>query len=137
MQHFKRIITWALIVIIAVAVVVTFRPRETVALPDGLNILFWHPEVRCNNCRKIERLLHESLHGYDHIKLFELEWDVLANQSLARQFSVATATIILVERSGGQNVRTRDLTTEVWENIRADDDVFVAMLRKELEAFFD
>ena len=137
MQHFKRIITWVLVIIIAVAVVISFRPRETVVLPDGLSILFWHPEIRCERCRKMERLLHESLHGYDHVRLFELEWDVLANQSLARQFNVGTATIIFVERRNGENVRIRDLTTEVWENIRAEDDVFAAMLRKELKAFFD
>ena len=136
MQYFKRIITWALVIIIAVAVVAIFRPRETVAIPDGLSILFWHPTRRCARCLKMENLLHESLHGYDDVQLFELEYDALANQSLARQFNVGTATIILVERRNGHNVRVRNLTTEVWENIN-DEDAFTAMLRKELEMFYD
>ena len=134
MQHFKRIITWVLLIFIAAAVVMTFRPRETVHLPDGLCVLFWHSETRCASCLKMEELIMQVFDDDENYRLLNLEYDVLAYQSLAKEFDVGTMTIILVERKEGKNVRTRDLTTEVRENIK-DDAAFVAMLRKEMVAF--
>ena len=142
MQHFKPILTWALLIIVAAAVVMTFRPRETASIPDGvpdengisLSLLFWHPEVRCPRCIKMERLINQTLTDYPAFQLIAFEYDVFANQSLAQEFDVGTATIILVERKEGQNVRVRNLTTEVWATI-GDSDEFIEMLRKELEAF--
>ena len=136
MQHFKPILTWALLIIVAAAVVMTFRPRETASVPDGVSLLFWHPETRCARCVKMERLIEQTLPDYPVFQLIAFEYDVFANQSLAREFNVGTATIILVERKEGQNVRVRNLTTEVWATI-GDSDEFIEMLREELETFSD
>jgi len=134
MQRFKRTITWVLLVFIAAAVVTQFRPRTTVLLPDGLCVLFWHAETRCVPCRKMEELILQTLQDRKDFRLFMLEYDVFANQSLAHELNVGTATIILVERKDRQNVRVRDLTTEVRQNLH-DDAAFVEMLRNELEQF--
>ena len=134
MQRFKRTITWVLLIFIAAAVVTMFRPRETRFVPDGLCVLFWHAEKRCPPCRKMETLLRQTLQNYMDFQLVVLEYDVFANQSLARQFNVGTATVILVERKDWQNVRVRDLTTEVWKNVK-DDAAFVNMLQEALETF--
>ena len=130
----QRTITWILLIFVAAAVVTVFRPRETVFVPDGLCILFWHAERRCTACLKAETLLRQTLRDHNDYRLVELEYDVFANQSLAKQFSVGTTTIILVERKKRQNVRIRDLTAEVWNTLR-DDAAFIAMLQKELETF--
>ena len=135
MQRFKRIITYVLLVFVAAAVVTTFRPRETVFVPDGCSVLFWHTEKRCSSCLKMETLLRESLKEFNDLRLTTLEYDVFANHSLARQFNVGRTTIILVERQDQQNVRIRDLTDEVWNTINDADD-FTAMLQKELKMFF-
>ena len=134
MQCFKRTITWVLLIFIAVAVVATFRPREAVFLPDGFCVLFWHAEIRCPPCRKMETLLHQTLQNHKDFHLISLEYDVFVHQPLARQFNVGTATIILVERKDQQNVRVRDLTLEVWKNL-TDDAAFATMLQQELETF--
>ena len=134
MQRFKRTITWVLLIFAAAAVVRTFLPRETVFVPDGLCVLFWHAEKRCPPCLKTEMLLRQTLQGYKNFRLVELEYDVFANQPLAEQFHVGTTTIILVERKDRQNVRTRDLTFEVWNTLQ-DDVAFTAMLQKELDTF--
>ena len=134
MQRFRRALTWVLLIFIAAAVVTRFRPRDTVFVPDGLCVLFWHAESRCIPCRKMEALLRETLREYKDFKLVVLEYDAFANQPLARQFNVGTATVILVERKNRQSVRVRDLTTEVHRYI-TDDAAFVAMLQRELEKF--
>ena len=134
MTHFKRILTWVLLIFVAAAVVITFRPRETVLLPDGLCVLFWHTETRCASCLKMEELLLEALHNDDGFRLFILEYDVLAHQSLARELNVGTTTIILVERKDQKNVRVRDLTAEIRKCV-TDDAAFVEMLQKELAQF--
>ena len=134
MQRFKRILTWALLIFVAAAIVATFRPRETVIIPDGISLLFWHAEKRCSNCRNIEDYIDTALQDREDFRLFKLEYDVAAYQPLARQFNVGRATIILLDRREGQNVRTRDLSDEVWKNI-ASEAAFVDMLRKELDAF--
>ena len=134
MTHFKRILTWVLLIFVAAAVVITFRPRETVLLPDGLCVLFWHAETRCASCLKMEELLMEALHEDDGFRFFILEYDVLAHQSLARELNVGTTTIILVERKDQKNVRVRDLTVEI-RKCATDDAAFVEMLKKELAQF--
>jgi len=134
MQRFKRITTWVLLIFVAAAVVTMFRPRETVFIPDGLSVLFWHAEQRCSSCMKIETLLRQSLQDDKDFRFIKLEYDVLVNQSLAQQFDVGSPTIILVERQDQQNVRVRDLTAEVWNTIN-DADAFTAMLQKELKTF--
>ena len=130
----QRIIIWILLLFVAAAVVRMFRPRETVSIPDGLCILFWHAEQRCTVCLKAETLLRQTLLNHANFRLVELEYDVFANQSLAQQFNVGTMTIILVERKDRQNVRTLDLTTKVWNTLQ-DDAAFVAMLQNELKMF--
>jgi len=134
MQRFKWTITWVLLIFTAAAVITVLRPRETVFVPDGLCVLFWHAEIRCPPCLKMETLLRQTLPHYENVHLVCLEYDVWANLSLARQFNVGTATIILVERKNQQNVRVRDLTAEVWKNITNDAEL-TAMLQKELSAF--
>ena len=134
MQRFKRAITWFLLVFIAAAVVTQFRPRTTVLLPDGLCVLFWHAETRCVPCRKMEELILQTLQDRKDFRLFMLEYDVFANQLLAHELNVGTATIILVERKDRQNIRVRDLTAEVRQSLH-DDTAFVEMLRNELEQF--
>ena len=136
MQRFKRIITWFLLIFVAAAIVTVLRPRETVFLPDGRCILFWHAETRCSNCLKMETLLRQVLREQKGFHLITLEYDVFANQSLAQQFGVGMTTIILVERKNRQSVRIRDLTTEVWKNIH-DESAFIDMLREELETFWE
>ena len=130
----QRTLTWALLIFVAAAVVTVIRPRETVFVPDGLCVLFWHAEKRCTACLQVETLLRQTLQDYNDYRLVELEYDIFANQSLAQQFNVGTTTIILVERKDRQNVRARNLTTEVW-NTLPDDAAFTAMLQQALEAF--
>ena len=134
MQHLKRTLTWVLLIFIAAAVVTMFRPRETILLPDGLCVLFWHADERCTSCRHMEELLLQVLQNHEDLRLFNLEYDVFSHQSLARQFDVGTTTIILVERKDQQNVRVRNLTDEIRKYI-SDDVAFVDMLQRELEQF--
>ena len=135
MKHFKRTLTWILLVFIAAATLTTLRPRETVFIPNGLCVLFWHAEKRCATCLKMEKSLRKTLKNHKDFRLVVLEYDVFSNQSLAKQFDVGTTTIILLERKDQQNVRIRDLTTEVWINIRNNEAYFENMLQKELEQF--
>ena len=134
MPLIRRTIIWVLLIFVAAAVVRVFLPRETVFVPDGLCLLFWHAEKRCATCQKMETLLRQTLQDYNDFSVVELEYDVFANQSLAQQFNVGTTTIILVERKNRQNVRMRDLTSEVWNTIQ-DDAAFTTMLQHELETF--
>lgn len=134
MRCLTRTITWILLIFTAAAVITVFRPRETVFVPDGLCVLFWHAEIRCPPCLKMEMLIRQTLPLYKGFRMVSLEYDVWSYQPLARQFNVGTATIILIERKNRQNVRVRDLTAEVWNNINNDAE-FTAMLHKELSAF--
>jgi thiol-disulfide isomerase/thioredoxin len=136
MQHFKRTITWVLLIFVVAAAAMILRPQETVVVPDGFSILFWHAKKRCTPCLKMEALLRQTLQEYQDVHLIELEYDVFANQSLAQQFNVGRTTIILVERKDQQNVRVRDLATEVWKTIH-DEAAFTAMLQEELTMFYE
>jgi len=134
MHNFKRTITWILLIFIAAAIVTMFRSRPAVLLPDGLCVLFWHSQTRCPPCRNMEEMIHNVLSEHEGYRLFNLEYDVLAYQSLAQEFNVGTITIILVERKDRQHVRWRDLTIEI-QKTAADDAAFVEMLQRELKQF--
>jgi len=82
----------------------------------------------------MEDLILQTLQDREDFRLFMLEYDVFAYQSLAREFNVGTATIILVERKDRRNIRTQDLTVEVRQNLH-DGAAFVEMLRNELDQF--
>ena len=82
----------------------------------------------------MEEMIHNVLGDRRDYRLFNLEYDVLAYQSLAQEFNVGTITIILVERKDRKNVRVRDLTIEI-QKTAADDAAFVEMFQRELEQF--
>jgi len=82
----------------------------------------------------MEEMIHLVLQNRDDFRLFHLEYDVLAYQSLAQEFDVGTITIILVERKDRQNIRFRDLTIEIQKTAN-DDAAFIDMFQRELQQF--
>ncbi|MDR3183579.1 MAG: hypothetical protein LBT89_11805 [Planctomycetaceae bacterium] len=134
MLRFIRPVFWAAFVIVCAVIVSRFQPQTVTVLTDGQCILFWHAQTRCPACLKLEEAVNTCLDSDNRCRLYKLEYDVPANQKLASELHVGTATVILAEVKDGKIIRKKDLTEPVWKLLE-DESKLVSMLRKELNEF--
>ena len=143
----KRVVTAALLLFIAVAVVTavmksspesnlpatsvshdeSLDAAEATAPADGLTAIFFHGETRCPTCRKIEDYAHKALEQEfaDEIRKGEIEWrtanyDDPANKQLAVNYKVYSSTVVLVRVAEGKTTDWRNLE-QVWDFVDEED----------------
>ena len=155
----KRIVTAALLLFIAVAVITAVmksspesglpatsvshdESRDPSAAPaDGLTAIFFHGETRCPTCRKIEDYAHQALQEAfpDQIRKGDIEWrtanyDDPAKKQLAVNYKVYSSTVVLVRVAEGTTTDWRNLE-QVWEFVD-DEDAFKQYVQAEAREIF-
>ena len=147
----KKLLTVALLLFVAAAVV-TLAIREggskdsleavaessaDTRLPvDGLVAYYFHGEIRCPTCQKIESYAHEAIRdGFpEELNSGKLVWRVLnyempAHAHFATEYDIVAPTVVLVRAAQGQSARWRNLI-RVWELV-GDKEAFVNYVQEQ------
>jgi hypothetical protein len=147
----KNLLTAGLLVFVAAAIItIVVRERGSEDSPDaaagppanaplpaeGLIAYYFHGEIRCPTCKKIESYAHEAIQaGFsEELNSAKLTWRVLnyevpANAHFATEYEIAAPTIVLVHAAKGKPEDWRNLT-RVWELV-GDKDAFVKYVQEQ------
>ena len=103
---------------------------------------YFHGNVRCATCKKIEALTKESIDGAyaADLKKGNLEWrvvniDLPENKHFIKDYQLYTRSVVLSDLHKGEQSRWRNLD-KVWTLVR-DHDQFVSYIQKEVASFLD
>jgi hypothetical protein len=109
-------------------------------IADGVVAIYFHGNVRCATCRKIESYAHEAVKSGFSEALEEgsLAWRVInvdeaENAHFIQDFQLVTKSVVLAEYREGQVVRWENLD-KVWQLVR-DEDRFVDYIQSETREF--
>ncbi len=139
------VVLCAVVAAISLSVVVPMAMAEGPAPPegeatDGVVAYYFHGNVRCATCRKIEAYADEAVHsGFPEvIEDGALAWRVVNvdeadNKHFIQDFQLVTRSVVLAEYSNGKVVRWRNLD-KVWQLVR-DKERFVDYLQIETRTF--
>ena len=101
---------------------------------DGIVAIYFHGNVRCATCRKIEAYADEAItQGFpEELASGQVEWrtvnlDEPENKHFIDDFQLATKSVVLVEYRDGEVARWQNLD-KVWQLVRNKDD-FVAYVQ--------
>lgn len=129
--------------LVAVSPVGADETAGEVAVPaDGVVAFYFHGNVRCATCRKIETYADEAIHtGYT--KALEdgtLTWSVVnidetENKHFVEDFQLVTRSVVLAEYRNGELVRHKNLD-KVWQLVRSQED-FVEYIQDETGTFIE
>lgn len=110
------------------------------ALTDGVVAFYFHGNVRCATCRKIEAYADEAIHSGFSEALDDgtLTWSVVnvdepEDKHFVEDFQLVTRSVVLAEYRDGKVVRFKNLD-QVWQLVRDKDD-FVAYVQGEANEF--
>jgi hypothetical protein len=111
------------------------------SVPDaGVVAFYFHGNVRCATCRKIEAYADEAIHsGFSaELESGALAWVVVNidepdGKHFVDDFQLVTRSVVLAEYRGGEVVRYTNLE-KVWQLVR-DEAAFTAYLQDEARAF--
>ena len=113
---------------------------EAAALTDGVVAFYFHGNVRCATCKKIEAYADEAIHsGFpDALDDGTLTWSVVnidepEDKHFVEDFQLVTRSVVLAEYRDGKVVRFKNLD-RVWQLVRDQDD-FVAYVQDEANEF--
>lgn len=105
---------------------------------DALIATFFHSEMRCPTCRKIESYAHTALQDAfaDEFRSGELQWqtasyDAPQNSQQVKDYEVFTSTVVLVRWVGGKPSDWRNLE-RVWEFVN-DEAAFKSYVQAEAQ----
>ena len=108
---------------IVASIFLSFRKRESIEIPDGTGILFFHAKVRCPTCINMEKLIRRVLDDSfraemksGRIGLVLIPYDAPENRKIVERFHVGTISVVLVEKEKGRIVQHRDLSPQVWSH---------------------
>lgn len=115
-------------------------PADPAAAASQFVAYYFHGNVRCATCRKLEALSEESIRGGfpEAIASGRLEWrlvntDESENKHFVQDFQLVTKSLVLVEERDGKVVRSENLRL-VWQLVN-DHDGFVKYVRDATRAF--
>ncbi len=143
MRASHLIVLGAVILILAVGMPRPARAVEDAAAAtptDGVVVYYFHGDVRCATCRKLEAYTDEAIRGgfADELHAGDVIFravnvDQAANKHFIRDFQLTTKAVVLVEYADGKVARHANLT-RVWELVR-DKERFVGYVRQETRKF--
>jgi hypothetical protein len=112
------------------------------AAADEFVAFYFHGNVRCATCRKIEAYARESIaQGFvDELDSGRLAWRVInieepGNEHFIEDFQLVTRSVVLVEYRAGEVVRWKNLD-RVWQLVR-DKERFVSYVQDGTKAFLE
>ncbi len=107
---------------------------------DGVVAFYFHGNVRCATCRKIEAYTDEAIHaGFaEALENGTLTWSVVNvdepdNKHFVGDFELVTRSVVLAEYHDGEVVRWKNLD-KVWQLVRSEDR-FVEYIQGETREF--
>ena len=110
------------------------------AVADGVVAMYFHGNVRCATCKKIEAYADEAIaQGFvDELESGRLTWRVVnidesANKHFIEDFQLVTRSVVLVEYQDGKVLRWENLD-KVWQLVRSKDK-FVSYVEGETREF--
>lgn len=125
---------------VAIAPMASAEDAAATAPNDGVIAFYFHGNVRCATCKKIETYTDEAIHESfaDELRDGALAWKVAnveepENRHYIQDFQLATRSVVLVEFANGKVVRWKNLD-KVWQLVRSQD-AFSAYIREETSAF--
>jgi hypothetical protein len=130
----KNVLSVALLAFVAVAAVLMVRREmsdggsaepalaKTEPLPaDGLVVYYFHADIRCPTCKKIEQYAHEAIDARIGEELASgkvtwriLNYEALENAHFVTEYEIAAPTVVLVRRQDGRDGEWKNLM-RVWE----------------------
>jgi hypothetical protein len=103
---------------------------------------YFHGDVRCVSCRKIEAYTKEAIDSAfgDALKSGRLEWRVVntdssQNEHFLQDYQLFTKSVVVSDVRAGKETRWKNLD-KVWE-LLGDQDKFHAYIQAELRPFVD
>jgi hypothetical protein len=103
-------------------------------------VYYFHGNVRCATCRKLEAYSEEAITGgfADELERGALAWSVVnveeeENQHFVQDFQLTTKSVVLVEYRDGVVARFENLN-EIWQKVR-DKDGFLEYVRNSTSDF--
>ncbi len=115
-------------------------PAPSVQPAHKVIAYYFHGNVRCRTCRKIEASAADAIQRVfaDDISAGRLDWrptnvDQPANAHFVRDYQLVTRSLVLVELTDGKQVRWKNLD-QVWELV-SDDIRFAQYVQREVKAF--
>ena len=117
-------------------------PDEPKPLTNGIIAYYFHGDMRCPTCRKIEAYSHEAItSGFaEQLKNGSVQWKVLnydapANEDLAAKYDIVAPTVVIVKVEDGQQKRWGNLA-RVWEFV-GDKKAFVDYVQTQTKALLE
>lgn len=142
-----RIDRWIALAALAAVVTVgawapaTAADESTAAAPDdGVVVYYFHGDVRCATCRKLEAYSEEAIRtGFaDELSSGAMSYrlvnvDQAANKHFVTDFQLTNKAVVVVEYDDGTPVRHENLT-KVWQLVR-DKEKFLDYVQEETRGF--
>jgi len=107
---------------------------------DGVVAFYFHGNVRCATCKKIEAYADDAIHqGFaEALQNGALTWRVAnveetENRHFVEDFQLVTRSVVLAEYQDGKLVRWKNLD-KVWQLVRSKDS-FVEYVQDEARLF--
>jgi hypothetical protein len=112
------------------------------ALQHRIVAYYFHGNVRCVSCRKIEAYTKEAIDSAfgDALKSGRLEWRVVntdstQNEHFLQDYQLFTKSVVVSDERDGKETRWKNLD-KVWE-LLGDQDKFHAYIQGEVRPFLD
>ncbi len=118
---------------------------STLNKPDftGVIVYYFHGNVRCATCLKIEALAREAVEtGFaDELGEGTLEWRAVnvedpVHEHYIEDFQLSSRTVVLEKITGGKREGLKKLD-RVWELVHGDREDFIAYVQDETRGFFE
>jgi hypothetical protein len=115
---------------------------EAAAAPpeDGVVVYYFHGDVRCATCRKLEAYSEEAVRtGFaadlesGAMSYRAVNIDQEPNKHFLTDFQLTNKAVVVVEYAGGEPVRYENLS-KVWQLVRSKEK-FVGYVQEETRAF--
>lgn len=113
---------------------------DTVAPADGVVAYYFHGNLRCATCRKLEAYSEEAVTQAfpDELTSGRLAWrvvntDELEHKHFVEDFQLTTKSLVLVAYENGEVIRFENLT-KVWQLVR-DREAFLEYVRDATREF--
>ncbi len=108
---------------------------------DQVLVYYFHGDVRCPTCIKIEALSTEAIqNGFaEDIEAGRLVWEAVntdqpENAHFIDDYELYTKSLIVVKKTDGEQTTWKNLP-EIWELVN-DDEAFIQYVDEEVKAYF-
>ena len=152
----KKLFTTALLVFVAASLGYMIvrenkpnpPPAPNAALPDAgqaepnqqIFVYYFHGNVRCATCKKLEQFAKESLDTYfaDDLASGKIQWrptnvDTTGNEHFIRDYALVTKSVIISKMVAGRQVAWKNLD-QIWELV-SEKEKYIAYIRDNITAF--